>query len=359
MNAGAAITVFEVITAVAFHLFAQTPGRSLRAGGRARRPRRRDQRDRAARRLRDHLDLAGPPRAAGRHAGRDRRREGRHPQAAACRWRSARSPTSRGAILLAHAAARRRAGAAARAGTGHVAPQRAGSAITDATRRARPAAARAAGRASDDNAGIAIAALRASRSRICPTRRSRAASRAPNGRRGCSASTARSPRLLPPDWELWLDGGHNPGAGEALAAASGGLVGPAAAPRRRHEAGQGLRRVPAPAAAARAHASGRSRSRASIWRCRWRRSSRPPAASPGRARRVAEALDAIPRDGAPRARADLRQPLSCRRGPETGWCGLRCLFEQDPAPRPPAARAEVPGRRLPPDGGARSGRGAR
>ena len=24
--------------------------------------------------------------------------------------------------------------------------------------------------------------------------------------------------LLPPGWELWLDGGHNPGAGEALAA---------------------------------------------------------------------------------------------------------------------------------------------
>ena len=24
-------------------------------------------------------------------------------------------------------------------------------------------------------------------------------------------------RLLPPEWELWLDGGHNAGAGEALA----------------------------------------------------------------------------------------------------------------------------------------------
>jgi dihydrofolate synthase/folylpolyglutamate synthase len=24
--------------------------------------------------------------------------------------------------------------------------------------------------------------------------------------------------MLPPGWELWLDGGHNPGAGEALAA---------------------------------------------------------------------------------------------------------------------------------------------
>ena len=31
---------------------------------------------------------------------------------------------------------------------------------------------------------------------------------------------SRMPRvaaMLPPDWELWLDGGHNPGAGEALA----------------------------------------------------------------------------------------------------------------------------------------------
>ena len=33
--------------------------------------------------------------------------------------------------------------------------------------------------------------------------------------------------MLPPGWELWLDGGHNPGAGAALARAPGRLDGPA------------------------------------------------------------------------------------------------------------------------------------
>jgi dihydrofolate synthase / folylpolyglutamate synthase len=68
-----------------------------------------------------------------------------------------------------------------------------------------------------DNAGIAIAAIRAARLDISD---------------GAIASgiaaaewPARLQRLsgwlaakLPPGWELWLDGGHNPGAGEALAA---------------------------------------------------------------------------------------------------------------------------------------------
>ncbi len=68
-----------------------------------------------------------------------------------------------------------------------------------------------------DNAGIAIAALRAARLGI------------PNDAmaRGIAVAEwpARLQRLtghlasrLPPAWELWLDGGHNPGAGVALAA---------------------------------------------------------------------------------------------------------------------------------------------
>ena len=39
-----------------------------------------------------------------------------------------------------------------------------------------------------------------------------------DGRRGCNACMDGWLGALPPDWELWLDGGHNPGAGEALAA---------------------------------------------------------------------------------------------------------------------------------------------
>jgi len=62
-----------------------------------------------------------------------------------------------------------------------------------------------------DNAGVAIAALRASRQ--------------PMNAAGIAAAQwpARLQRLrgklaalLPPDWELWLDGGHNPGAGVVL-----------------------------------------------------------------------------------------------------------------------------------------------
>ena len=49
VNAGAPITVFEVITAVAFHPVRRDARRSVRAGSRARRPRRRHQRDRRTR----------------------------------------------------------------------------------------------------------------------------------------------------------------------------------------------------------------------------------------------------------------------------------------------------------------------
>ena len=67
-----------------------------------------------------------------------------------------------------------------------------------------------------DNAGIAIAALRASGLPVPD----------PAFANGVAAAEwpARLQRLhgrlaamLPLDWELWLDGGHNPGAGEALA----------------------------------------------------------------------------------------------------------------------------------------------
>ena len=91
VNAGAAITVFEVITAVAFHLFAQTPADlcvlEVGLGGRGDatnvidRP--------AACAITsislDHRELLGDTLAA------DRGGEGRHHEARACRWRSARS----------------------------------------------------------------------------------------------------------------------------------------------------------------------------------------------------------------------------------------------------------------------------
>jgi dihydrofolate synthase/folylpolyglutamate synthase len=63
-----------------------------------------------------------------------------------------------------------------------------------------------------DNAGIAITALRATGLRHGASGLTRAEWPARLQRlHGCLAG------LLPPDWELWLDGGHNPGAGVVLA----------------------------------------------------------------------------------------------------------------------------------------------
>ena len=68
-----------------------------------------------------------------------------------------------------------------------------------------------------DNAGIALAALRAGGLGIADTDLARGV--------GAARWPARMQRLtgrlaarLPEGWELWLDGGHNPGGGEALAA---------------------------------------------------------------------------------------------------------------------------------------------
>jgi dihydrofolate synthase / folylpolyglutamate synthase len=63
-----------------------------------------------------------------------------------------------------------------------------------------------------DNAGIAIAALRASGVPI-----DLAGIAAAEWPARLQRLRGRLAALLPPDWELWLDGGHNPGAGEALA----------------------------------------------------------------------------------------------------------------------------------------------
>ena len=49
-------------------------------------------------------------------------------------------------------------------------------------------------------------------------RRSPLVLRRRNGRRGCSGCMVGLAQFLPEGWELWLDGGHNPGAGEVLGA---------------------------------------------------------------------------------------------------------------------------------------------
>ena len=67
-----------------------------------------------------------------------------------------------------------------------------------------------------DNAGIAIAALRASGLPV-PDTAFPAGVAAAEWPARLQRLHGRLAAMLPPDWELWLDGGHNPGAGEALA----------------------------------------------------------------------------------------------------------------------------------------------
>uniref|UniRef100_A0A8J4HC70 Dihydrofolate synthase/folylpolyglutamate synthase n=1 Tax=Acidicaldus sp. TaxID=1872105 RepID=A0A8J4HC70_9PROT len=67
-----------------------------------------------------------------------------------------------------------------------------------------------------DNAGIAIAALRAA-GFAWPENIWAAGVAAAEWPGRLQRLHGRLAALLPPDWELWLDGGHNPGAGQALA----------------------------------------------------------------------------------------------------------------------------------------------
>ncbi len=66
-----------------------------------------------------------------------------------------------------------------------------------------------------DNAGIAIAAMRATGLPVPDTAFAAGVARAEWPAR-LQRLRGRLAAKLPPDWELWLDGGHNPGAGAAL-----------------------------------------------------------------------------------------------------------------------------------------------
>jgi len=73
-----------------------------------------------------------------------------------------------------------------------------------------------------DNAGIAIAALRASGLAV-PAEAFAAGVAGAEWPARLQRLHGRLTRELPPDWELWLDGGHNEAAGHALAEALGRL----------------------------------------------------------------------------------------------------------------------------------------
>ena len=215
VNAGAPITVFEVITAAAFLLFAAIPADlaviEVGLGGRA-----------------DATNVIPPPAACAITSISLDHREFLGDTLAAIAGEKAGivkqgAPTVTGAqaaaVLAVLDAAADRAGIALAARGREWTADITGGGWRFADRDfslALPCPARLPGRFQIDNAGIAIAALRA------------AGFRWPEPTLAAGLVAAEWPArlqrlggglasLLPEDWELWLDGGHNPGAGVALA----------------------------------------------------------------------------------------------------------------------------------------------
>jgi dihydrofolate synthase/folylpolyglutamate synthase len=212
VNDGAPITVFEVITAVAFHLFAQTPADlcvlEVGLGGRGdatnviEAP--------AACAITsislDHRELLGDSLAAiaAEKAGIAKRGvplvTGAQPAAAF--------------QTLEEAAARVGAPLLARGRDWEIVPYKdalrfdSGSDTIDLPRPSLPGAYQI------DNAGVAVAALRAAMTLPDKAWAGLAHAEWPARMQRLHGHLT---RLAPPGWEIWLDGGHNPGAGAALA----------------------------------------------------------------------------------------------------------------------------------------------
>ena len=210
INDGAPITIFEVITAAAFDLFATTPADlcvlEVGLGGRGDatnvidRP--------AACAITsislDHRELLGPSVEIIAEEKAGIMKTG-IPVAIGAQPDDARR------ILLDHAAALQ-VPVKLRGRDWDLIPTQAGFRYVDASANIDAPAPALPGLFQQDNAGIAIAALRATALPHHPAGLARAEWPARLQRlRGRLAA------LLPPDWELWLDGGHNPGAGVVLA----------------------------------------------------------------------------------------------------------------------------------------------
>jgi dihydrofolate synthase/folylpolyglutamate synthase len=210
INDNAPITVFEVITATAFDLFAATPADlcvlEVGLGGRGDATNVIDTAASCAITSisLDHRELLGPTVEiiAGEKAG----------------IMKPNVPVAIGAqpddvrrVLLDHAAS---LGIAVRlrGREWDIAPTETGFRYTDGSGTIEAPAPSLPGLFQQDNAGIAITALRASTIPHDPAGLTRAEWPARLQR-----LHGRLARLLPPDWELWLDGGHNPGAGIVLA----------------------------------------------------------------------------------------------------------------------------------------------
>ncbi|HEY0185133.1 MAG TPA: folylpolyglutamate synthase/dihydrofolate synthase family protein [Rhodopila sp.] len=210
INDGAPITVFEVITATAFDLFAATPADlcvlEVGLGGRGDATNVIDQPAACAITSisLDHRELLGPTVdiIAGEKAG----------------IMKPGVPVAIGAqpedvhrVLLDHAAATK-ARVIMRGRDWDIAPIPTGLRYTDRAGTIDAPPPSLPGLFQQDNAGLAITALRAAAVPHDPAGLSRAEWPARLQR-----LHGRLAQSLPPDWELWLDGGHNPGAGVVLA----------------------------------------------------------------------------------------------------------------------------------------------
>jgi dihydrofolate synthase/folylpolyglutamate synthase len=219
VNGGAAITVFEVITAVAFELFARTPADvcvlEVGLGGR--------------------LDATNviPPAAAGAITsisfdhrdwlGETLEAIAREKAGIIKPGMTVATGAQRAEVLAVLQATADAAGARLLArGRDWVAePTAAGLRFEDAGGALDLPRPSLPGPHQVDNAGIALAAMRAARLPVPSAALVRGIARAEWPAR-LQRLTGRLARTLPADWELWLDGGHNAGAGEALAAHLGG-----------------------------------------------------------------------------------------------------------------------------------------
>ncbi len=210
VNDNAPITVFEVITATAFDLFAGTPADlcvlEVGLGGRG-----------------DATNVIGAPAACAITSISLDHRELLGATATIIAGEKAgimkpAVPVAIGAqpddvrgVLLAHAAAAS-APVRLRGRDWDIAPAPGGFSYTDASGSVAAPMPSLPGLFQLDNAGIAMTTLRAAGLPHDPSGLAQAEWPARLQR-----LHGRLARLLPADWELWLDGGHNPGAGVVLA----------------------------------------------------------------------------------------------------------------------------------------------
>jgi len=214
VNDGMPITVFEMITAAAFYLFAQTPADlcvlEVGLGGRG-----------------DATNVVTAVACAITSISLDHREMLGDTLAAIAAEKAgilkAGVPATTGlqaaealAVLEAEAAARG-ASLLVRGRDWTIEPEADGLRFEDAIGALRVPLPSLAGPHQVDNAGIALATLRSALLRLPHAALVAGVAQAEWPAR-LQRLTGPLARNLPPGWELWLDGGHNPGAGEALAA---------------------------------------------------------------------------------------------------------------------------------------------